>query len=292
MSRILPVALVQTQQLMGDVTAYSSEIAHLAATLPPRPLIVHPEVHLCGGNDNRTVADFRDIATPLDGPFVRDLAQLAGDTRTWLVPGSIVEPAPDGGVFNTAIVLSPEGQLVAHYRKIFPWRPSEVYTPGTGFTVFDIPGIGRFGLAICYDIWFPEVVRQLTWMGAEAIINPVRTTTPDRTQELVLVQANAIINQVFMLSVNASAPIANGQSLIAGPDGAVLSHAQHDQREVIRHDIDLDDVTAIRRNGTAGVNRMWSQFRESDAPIPLPIYGGQINPQTWNPQTQHQEENA
>lgn len=58
---------------------------------------------------------------------------------------------------------------------------------GNEFSIFEIPGLGCVGLNICYDIWFPEVTRQLTWMGAEVIVNLVRTTTPDRKQELVLV---------------------------------------------------------------------------------------------------------
>ena len=56
---------------------------------------------------------------------------------------------------------------------------------GSEFSVFELPGLGRVGLNICYDIWFPEVTRQLTWMGAELIVNLVRTTTPDRKQELL-----------------------------------------------------------------------------------------------------------
>lgn len=292
LTRILPVALVQAEQLVDDFDAYAREVAELGSRMPPRPLIVHPEVHLFGRHGDLSVEALRDIAQPLDGPMVRDLAQLAGDLKAWLIPGSIVEPAPDGGVYNTTVVLSPDGELVASYRKIFPWRPSEPYTPGTAFTVFDIPGTGRFGIAICYDIWFPEVCRQLAWMGAEVIINPVRTTTPDRAQELVLVQANAITNQVFMLSVNAAAPVAQGQSLVVDPDGVVLAHAAHDRPEVMMPDIDLDRVTAIRREGTAGINRMWSQFRPGDRRIPLSVYDGRIDPDTWNPETAQQKEPA
>ncbi len=285
MTRILPVALVQAEQLVGSFDAYAREVADLTARMAPRPLIVHPEVHLFGRHGDLSMEALRDIAQPLDGSMVRDLAQLAGDLNCWLVPGSIVEPAPDGGVYNTTVVLSPQGRLVAHYRKMFPWRPSEPYTPGTEFSVFDIPGVGRFGIAICYDIWFPEVCRQLAWMGAEVIINPVRTTTPDRAQELVLVRANAIANQVFMLSVNAAGPVAYGQSLVVDPDGDVLAHAAHDRPEVMMLDIDLDRVTAIRRDGTAGINRMWSQFRSGDRQIPLPLYDGRIDPSHWNPDT-------
>ncbi len=70
----------------------------------------------------------------------------------------------------------------------------------------DLAGIGRVGLNICYDAWFPEVSRQLAWMGAEVILNVVKTTAPDRRQELVLAKANAIVNQVFVVSVNCAGP--------------------------------------------------------------------------------------
>lgn len=295
MARLLPVALVQATQALftPSLDEYAAEVADVVRTMPTGSMVVHPEVHLFGREGNLSVAALRAIAQPLDGDYMRRLGELAGDLGTWLVPGSVVEPAPDGGVHNTTVVFDPQGRLVARYRKAFPWRPSEPYTPGTEFTVFDVPRLGRMGIAICYDIWFPEVVRQLTWMGAEAIINVVRTTTPDRKQELVLLQANAIANQVYMLSVNAAGPVAFGQSLVVDPDGDVIAHASHDHRAVLYVDVDFDRVAQIRRDGTAGINRMWSQFRPTDAVLPLPIYGGRIDPRTWEP-AQHptQEERA
>jgi len=173
--------------------------------------------------------------------------------------------------------------LVSFYRKIFPWRPSEPFTMGSEFSVFELPGVGRVGLNICYDIWFPEVTRQLTWMGAELIVNLVRTTTPDRQQELVLVQASAIVNQVYIVSINAAAPIAMGRSLVVDPDGDVVEQVLDDSNSIIYTIIDFDRVAQIRRDGTAGVNRMWEQFLPSDPNINLPIYTGRINPRTWRP---------
>ena len=81
------------------------------------------------------------------------------------------------GVHNTALAISPEGEIVATYRKLFPWLPLETSVPGDTFTVFDIPGAGRFGLMICYDGWYPEVSRTLAWMGAEVILQPTLTKT-------------------------------------------------------------------------------------------------------------------
>ncbi|WP_240720344.1 carbon-nitrogen hydrolase family protein [Pseudarthrobacter sp. NamB4] len=144
----------------------------------------------------------------MDGPRVNELKQLAKDLNIWLVPGSVCERGPEGQLFNTQLVLSPEGELAGYYRKIFPWRPFEPYDPGDRFTTVDLPGIGRVGLNICYDAWYPGVSRQLAWMGADVILNVVKTTTPDRKQELILAKANAIVNQVFMVSVNCAGPTA------------------------------------------------------------------------------------
>ena len=134
----------------------------------------------------------RAAAEPLDGPRVKLLGELAGDLGVWLMPGTVCELGEDGALYNTAVVLSPTGELVASYRKCFPWRPYEPYLPGDRFVVFDLP-VGRIGVSICYDAWFPEVARHLAWMGAEVIVNPTQTTTCDRDQEVVLARANACL---------------------------------------------------------------------------------------------------
>lgn len=225
----------------------------------------------------------QDAAQLLDGPLVSELRQLAGDLKIWLVPGSICERGPAGELFNTALVLSPEGTLTAAYRKIFPWRPSEPYDPGDRFVVFPIEGVGRFGLSICYDAWFPEHSRHLAWLGADAILNVVKTTTVDRRQELVLARANAIVNQVFMVSVNCAGPVGQGQSVIVDPEGMVRTEGTGADFTLLTDVLDLGHVDRVRRYGTAGLNRMWSQFRSTDAPLDLPLYQGRLDPATWNP---------
>ena len=182
------------------------------------------------------------------------------------------------------MTFAPSGELAASYRKIFPWRPSEPYVPGDRFVVFGLDG-STVGLDICYDAWFPEVSRHLAWLGAEVIVNVVKTTTPDREQEVVLARANSIANQVFTVSVNTASPIGRGRSLVVDPEGAVLAESTGDEETVLTLTLDLDQVARIREHGTAGVNRMWSQFRPGDAAIPLPLYAGRIDPAAWGVQT-------
>jgi predicted amidohydrolase len=211
------------------------------------------------------------------------LAELAESLGVWLVPGSLCEAGPNGELFNTQVVLSPSGELAGSYRKIFPWRPHEPYDPGDQFVVVDLGGVGRVGLNICYDAWFPEATRQLAWMGADVILNVVKTTTPDRALELVLARANAIVNQVFVVSVNCGGPIGEGRSIIVGPEGEVIAEAPDAAATTLAVDLDLAAVESVRANGTAGVTRMWSQFQPGEPDIRLPVYGGRINPATWQP---------
>lgn len=263
--------------------------AHVRAQVEAHPgldVLVYPELHLFGADrddldeQNRIL---RASAVPLDGAFVAELGAIAQRAGVVLVPGSICELADDGRVFNTSLAFDRDGRRLSIYRKIFPWRPTEPYDPGAEFVVFDAPGIGRLGFSICYDAWFPEHARHLAWLGTEAIINVVKTTTPDRAHELVLARSNAIVNQVFVVSVNVAGPIGRGRSIVVDPDGSVVAESTVAEPETLVVDLDLADVARIRTEGTAGCNRMWSQFRSGDPTIPLPLYAGRIDPATWEP---------
>ncbi len=252
--------------------------------------MIFPELHLFGDGvpDQQRTEALQEAAQPLDGRLVRELQQLAGDLKVWLVPGSICERGREGQLFNTALALSPEGKLAASYRKIFPWRPHEPYDPGDQFVTVDLDGFGRAGLSICYDAWFPEVSRQLAWMGADVIVNVVKTTTKDRAQELVLARASAITNQIFVVSVNCAGPTGRGHSLIVDPEGGVIDALDDDASGILPAQLDRAHVQKVRSHGTAGLNRMWSQFHSHEAPIELPVYQGRINPSTWDPQNHGQ----
>ena len=287
MQRNLPVVAVQAPpQLIGaPLEAFADQAAKALENHPGTKLLVFPELHLFGDGspDRHRTEALRAAAEPLDGPRVEALADLARSLGVWLVPGSLCETGPRGELFNTQIVLSPAGELAGSYRKIFPWRPHEPYEPGDRFVVVDLGGAGRVGLNICYDAWFPEATRQLAWMGADVILNVVKTTTPDRALELVLARANAIVNQVFVVSVNCGGPTGEGRSIIVDPEGTVIAEAPDEAPILLAADLDLGAVDRVREEGTAGVTRMWSQFQPGEPDIQLPVYGGRISPATWQP---------
>jgi predicted amidohydrolase len=286
MARAIPIAVVQEAPLpvSDTIDRFAADVQALLARFPQTRIVVHPELHLFGVDSPEELVD---AAEPLAGPRVKALAALAGDLGVWLLPGTLCEVDADapGAVFNTAVAFSPEGRLVASYRKIFPWRPYEIFAPGDRFVVFDVPEVGRLGFCICYDAWFPEVCRHLAWRGAEVVVNPTQTTTSDRAQELVLARANAIVNQVFVVSVNAAAPLGVGRSLVVDPEGRVRVAADDPSPAVLTDVLDLDEVTRVRQFGTAGLNRMWEQFTDADRPLDLPLYEGRIDPARWRPRS-------
>ncbi len=201
-------------------------------------------------------------AESIPGPLTDRLCALARKTGQWLVPGSMYELDGDK-LYNTAVVISPEGKIAAKYRKMFPWLPYEGgTTPGEEFCVFDIPDVGRFGLCICYDMWFPEVSRQLAWMGAEVILQPTLTPTSDRELELVMARANALFNQCYFVSVNGIGEWGGGRSTVIDPDGRILQQASTNQT-FMTEIIDLDHVTRTREFGTLGLAQTLKQLRDS-----------------------------
>lgn len=286
MSRPLPLAVAQVLPVPLDSGSrdFAEGVASLLDDFPNTRLVIYPELHLFGvtGHLAERNAQLRAAAEPLNGPRVKLLGELAADLGVWLMPGTVCEDGGEGALYNTAVVFSPTGELVASYRKCFPWRPYEPYTAGDRFVVFDIPDVGRVGVSVCYDTWFPEVARHLAWMGAEVIVSPTQTTTCDRAQEVVLARANAITNQVFVVNVNTASPLGTGRSVIVDPEGRVRVEAG-DAPAVLTDVLDLYDVTRVRTFGTAGLNRMWDQFRDNDEPLELPLYQGRMDPEHWRP---------
>lgn len=258
---------------------FAVQLALAVAEFPDSRLFVYPEMHLCDGDPNASASTIAAFAEPLLGERHAALSVLAARHGIWLVPGSVFELGTDGEIYNTALVYSPTGELVASYRKIFPWRPFEACRPGSEFVTFEMPPYGRVGLSICYDAWFPEHGRQLGWLGAEMVINVVRTGTADRPQEVVLARANAIANQFFVLSVNSAAPGGVGLSAIVDPEGRLLGGSSDASPQVLSGEIDLSEAQRVQHNGTVGLNRVWHQQQPDDDAIILPFYDGALSPE-------------
>jgi formamidase len=280
--RVLSLAALQVSPVAAaperTLERFEERVRAARALFSDLQLVVAPELHLsaCPGLLEERDDYAREVAVPVPGPLTERLGALARETRLWLVPGSVYERTPEG-ISNTALAIAPEGALVAAYRKCFPWQPYEQSVPGTELVTFPIEGIGRVGLAICHDGVFPEVFRQLAWSGAELVLQPTLTGTSDRDAELVVARANAITNQVHVVTVNASSPTGNGRSAVIDPEGVVRYEAGAGD-EVLTAAVDFDAVAHARSRGSFGINRMWEQMDRHGPDLELPMYGGRYRP--------------
>ncbi len=261
LSRLIGIAGIQMAVPNdGDNSgAMLRRLESLESLAPWVEVVFFSELCLCGIDVGH--------AAPMPHPALSPLIGWARQKRRWIIPGSFYEQ--DGEqVYNTSVVISPQGRIVAKYRKLFPWRPMENCAGGTDFCVFDIPGKGRFGLCICYDQWFPEIARSLAWMGAEAVICPTATATPDRHLEMVMARANAIANQFYWFSLNGLGAGGIGHSLFVDPEGTVLQCSGEGER-IMTQVIDLDLVSRTRRYGTLGQCQILKAFAASGLRYPV-----------------------
>ncbi|MDU9003296.1 carbon-nitrogen hydrolase family protein [Sedimentitalea todarodis] len=199
---------------------------------------------------------------PRQNEAVSQFCEAARRHKVWLIPGSMFIRGEDGLIRNTSFVINPDGDVVTSYDKMFPFRPYEVdVEAGTEFCVFDVPDVGRFGLSICYDMWFPETTRQLTAQGVEVLLHPVLTGTTDRDAELAIARATAAQFQCYVFDVNGLGAGGVGKSCVVDPTSMVL-HQSAGQEDMFPIEIDLDMVRRQREVGMKGLGQVLKSFRD------------------------------
>ena len=257
---MVPFAIAGVQMpipaLQDNTPAVTAAVGGVVARFPWVQMVVLSELACSGPVPSNPVT--------LPGPQESAIKEAARRHGVWLIPGSIYERGADGRIYNTCPVIDPAGEVVARYRKMFPFRPYEVdVAAGTEFCVFDVPHVGRFGLSICYDIWFPETTRTLTAMGAEVLIHPVLTSTIDRDVELSIARATAAQFQAYVFDINGLAQGGIGRSCVVDPAGTVIYQAGGDH-EVIPIEIDIEQVRRQRAIGLRGLGQVLKSFRDRD----------------------------
>jgi len=221
----------------------------------------YPWVQLIMFSELAAFGPLTQFAQTLPGPAEASFQAMAARHGIWLLPGSLYEKK-GGKIYNTAPIIDPCGTVVARYRKMFPFRPYEqATTSGHDFVVFDVASVGRFGISICYDMWFPETSRTLAAMGAEVILHPTLTDTLDRDIELAISRASAAQNQCYWFDINGIGAGGVGRSIVVGPSGDVL-HQAGGEEEVIPLEIDLDRVRRERQVGLRGLGQPLKSFRD------------------------------
>lgn len=261
MTRTLVAALQLTST--SDEAANRAQIEDLAARAAAAgaTLVTTPENATFLGPHHEKVRR----AEAIDGPTVRWAGSLAQRLGVELVLGSFAERWEESGgkrCWNTCVVLSSQGEVMARYRKIHlfdvDYPPHVVFcesdTVGSGSEVVVAPSsLGRLGLAICYDLRFPELFVTLVEQGAEAIVLPAAFTAPTgRAHWEVLVRARAIESQCYVI---APAQVGRhddgglresfGHSMIVDPWGEVLA-VRPDGPGVVLAEVDPERVRSIR----------------------------------------------
>ena len=218
-----------------------------AASADGAELVVLPEMFSVQGLSNP--ADRRET---IDGPTVRWARKTASDYAIWLIAGSFAEIFDVDHHTNTVPVISPEGKIAATYRKIHlfdntlpgaEYRESAHVHAGDITSAFDCEST-RIGLAVCYDLRFPELFRRLIDDGVRIIALPSAfTLETGKAHWEVLLRARAIENQAYVLAPNQCGTISgielNGNSMIVGPWGDILGEAADDRDAVVTCDLDL-----------------------------------------------------
>ena len=235
-------------------------------------LVVLPEKFNVLGSPEQLAAE----AEPLDGPTVGWAGSLARELSLWLVAGSIVERVEgDAKLRNTSVVVDPDGAVRAVYRKIHmfdvevggvTYRESDAEAPGDEVVVTEA-GPLKLGLAVCYDLRFPELFRVMAVEGAQAFTLPSAFTVPTgRAHWEVLIRARAIENQVFVVAagqVGRHPPDheSYGHSMIVDAWGTILAQAAGEPEQVVTADLDLDAQSDIRAKLPSLANRQPDAYR-------------------------------
>ncbi|WP_038054637.1 carbon-nitrogen hydrolase [Thioalkalivibrio sp. ALJ1] len=292
----LPIALIQHQDAgsVEDNLDATTKAVAAAAAVGAR-LVVLAELHtgpyFCQTEDLATF----DRAETIPGPTSERLAAIARENEVVLV-GSLFERRAPGLYHNTAVVYETDGQQVGNYRKMhIPDDPGYYekyyFTPGdTGFVPIDT-SVGRLGVLVCWDQWYPEAARIMALSGAEVLIYPTAIgwdpqDTPEeqsrqREAWITVQRGHAVANNLPVIACNrvghepdpsGHSPGATfwGHSFVAGPQGEFLAQASQDQPEILTASLD--------RGRTEAVRRQWPFLRDRRIDAYAPILKRYIDP--------------
>ena len=250
----LSIAAIQLNLARKDnYTLLESKAREAVYRFPWLEMLVFSELAVGGAGASN--------ATFFLSEYLDKLKELAKELDIWLIPGSFYEETEEG-TFNTTPVIDNKGDLVTKCRKLYPFLPYETgVAAGNEVCVFEIPGSGKVGIHICYDLWFPETSRALALKGAEVILHPSLTDTCDRDVERAMVKATAAQQQCYYIDVNAGGEQGVGLSLIAGPDGEILHDALAGE-EFMLVEVDFERVRRCRKRGLKGLGQPIKSYRD------------------------------
>ncbi len=215
-------------------------------------LVAFPELSLTG----YVVRDRAyELAEPVpDGPSIQQIEEISKKENVHIVFGMIERSTKASAVLhNSAVLISPKGYIGKYQKMYLPthsvFEEKRYFRPGYQIPVFETE-IGKLGIIICYDVYFPEVARMLSLKGAKLIVCISASPSVRRGFFETLIAARAIENTVFVAFVNL-AGIEDGLqfwggSRIIAPSGNLISQAKYDEDDLITARINYSDLTRVQ----------------------------------------------
>jgi predicted amidohydrolase len=253
MAAALTISLVQMDCRVGEPAYNFAQAAQDVAEASRRgsQLVLLPELWSTAYALDRAPELASPLAnSPEDGGWFGRFAALAREHQVWLA-GSLLE-ARGGHYYNCLALYGPDGSLRAAYRKthLFRLMAEEQYlAPGEETVLVDAPW-GKTGLAICYDLRFPEIFRRYALDGARLLLLPAEWPHPRRSHWQTLLRARAIENQCFVAACNRIGTTGSntffGASALIDPWGETLVEGG-EAPMVLTASIDLDQVDTVRQ---------------------------------------------
>lgn len=246
------IALAQISSKPGDKKGNLKKIEQAAteAERQKAQLLILPEMSLTG----YVIKDrIYELAEEIPGHSTRLVEKIAKETGVHIIFGMPeLSPNTRATFHNASVLVSPRG-LVGKYRKMYlpthsMFEEKRYFRPGYQVSVFNTE-LGRIGLSICYDIYFPEVTRLARLEGAQLLVCISASPAVRRSFFEILTIARAIENTTFLAFVNL-AGIEDGLqfwggSRVVGPNGKVLVQAKYDKEDFVTCDIDYADIKPI-----------------------------------------------
>lgn len=251
--RNIKLALVQFESELMDVKANVKKALHFIdeASKEKADLIVFPELFTTGYNSELIGDNYFDLAETVDGPTITALSEAAKKNSINIVAPIDLERQMPGVIYNSAVVINRNGQVIGDYDKTHLWAGDRFYfTAGNRYPIFNLD-FGKIGIMICYDGGFPEVSRILALQGAELILCPAAFPTWDKDMWDIYFKSRALENACFVAGINRVGKEDKlhmfGNNKLVNPRGKVLLDAPIDVEEMQIAEIDLDDVFEFRK---------------------------------------------
>jgi len=246
------VALLQMEVKEGDKEGNVDRALKLIDKVTDADFIMLPELWPVG---YYCYEKWIESAETLDGPIVRTLKEKAREHNAYIHSGSFVEKRGDE-FFNTSVLIDPKGEIVARYSKSHLFsldsKEPQLVKPGKECSVVDTP-FGKIGMAICYDVRFPEFFRYMTDKGAEIFAICFGWRLMIRLMHYpIMLQARAIDNQAYVLACNAAGGPKEtpyfGWSMVVDPTGQIIASGKMGVEDIVRAEIDVETVRKIRKS--------------------------------------------